>query len=82
MKYVLVNRLDEIITKAELGSDIGISGAITYFQGIKKMPNRDEFNKLWKVMTESDYDIKLKSSLQNRQIEWWKDDEKYLDIDK
>jgi hypothetical protein len=82
MKYVLVNKLDEIITKVELASNVGISGATTYFQGVKQMPDRDEFNKLWKVMTENDYDMKFKSSLQNRQIEWWKEDDGYLDLEK
>jgi len=82
MKYVLVNKLDEIITKVELGSNVGISGATTYFQGVKQMPDRDEFNKLWKVMTENDYDLLHKSSLQNRQIEWWKEDDGYLDLEK
>ena len=37
-----------------------------------------DFDKLWKVMTEQDYDNQLKSSLQNRQIEWWKEEESYL----
>ena len=82
MKYVLVNKLDEIITKVELASNVGISGATTYFQGVKQMPDRDEFNKLWKVMTENDYDMKFKSSLHNRQIEWWKEDDGYLDLEK
>ena len=82
MKYVLVNKLDEIITKVELASNVGISGATTYFQGVKQMPDRDEFNKLWKVMTENDYDLLHKSSLQNRQIEWWKEDDGYLDLEK
>ena len=82
MKYVLVNKLDEIITKVELASNVGISGATTYFQGVKQMPDRDEFNKLWKVMTENDYDMKFKSSLQNRQVEWWKEEDSYLDGEK
>ena len=59
-----------------------ISEAITYFQGIKKMPDTIEFNKLWKVMTENDYDMKFKSSLQNRQVEWWKEEDSYLDGEK
>ena len=36
MKYVLVNKLDEIVTKVELEKTSTISEAITYFQGIKK----------------------------------------------
>ena len=66
----------------ELQKTSTISEAITYFQGIKKMPDTIEFNKLWKVMTENDYDMKFKSSLQNRQVEWWKEEDSYLDGEK
>ena len=87
MKYVLVNKYDEIVFSVDLSSDVGINGATTYFQGIKQMPNRDEFKKLWKVMTQEQWDTDFKNNLQHRQLEnrkyeWWKDDEEYLDIDK
>ena len=74
MKYVLVDNYDNIITKVDLGSDVGLSGAKTYFKGVKKMPKDEDFDKLWKVMTEQEYDTQLKSSLQNRQVEWWKEE--------
>ena len=82
MKYVLVNKLDEIVDTVELAGNLGKTGATTYFQGMKKMPDQKDFHKLWKVMTKREYDVTFKSTLQNRQVEWWKDDEKYLDIDK
>ncbi len=87
MKYVLVNKFDEIVDKVDLASNVGKTGAITYFQGVKKMPDREEFEKLWKVMSELEYDSIFKASLQNRQMgnrkyEWWKDEESYLDIEK
>ena len=74
MKYVLVDNYDNIITKADLGSNVGLSGAKTYFKGMKQMPKDEDFDKLWKVMTEEQYDTQLKSSLQNRQVEWWKEE--------
>ena len=74
MKYVLVDNYDNIITKVDLGSNVGGSGAKTYFKGVKQMPKDEDFDKLWKVMTEQDYDTRLKSSLQNRQVEWWKEE--------
>jgi len=74
MKYVLVDNYDNIITKVDLGSNVGLSGAKTYFKGMKKIPEDKDFDKLWKVMTEQDYDTRLKSSLQNRQVEWWKEE--------
>jgi len=86
VRYVLVNRFDEIVGAVDMSDDVGISGATTYFQGIKRMPDKKEFNKLWKVMTRDEYDTNFKNNLQNRQLgkrkyEWWKDDEEYLDID-
>ena len=84
MKYVLVNQYDEIVTTAELASNIGIGGATTYFQGIKQMEDRDAFLKLWKVMTQDDWDLQFKNNLQNRQMgnmkyEWWKEDKAETD---
>jgi len=81
MKWVLVNNVDEIVDTCEIASGVGVSGAKTYFMGIKRLKEK-EFDKLWKVMSKEKYDIQFKVSLQNRQIEWWKDDESYLDIDK
>ena len=74
MKYVLVDNYDNIITKADLGSNVGLSGAKTYFKGMKQIPKDEDFDKLWKVMTEQEYDTRFKSSLQNRQVEWWKEE--------
>ena len=74
MKYVLVDKYDNIITTVDLGSNVGLSGAKTYFKGLKQMPKDEDFDKLWKVMTEEQYDTQLKSSLQNRQVEWWKEE--------
>ena len=87
MKFVLVNKYDEIVSKVDLSDDIGISGAKTYFKGVKQMPEDVDFDSLWRVMSEKEYDLQFNASLQNRQLdhrkyEWWKDDESYLDIDK
>lgn len=88
MKYVLVNKsTDEIIDRVDLGSNVGVSGATTYFKGTKKLPNDEDFGKLWKVLSEQEYELHFKNNLQDRQMgkrkyEWWKDDEGWLDIDK
>lgn len=78
MKYVLVNKFDEIIDKVDLSDDVGISGAKTYFVKRKQI-DESEFDKLWKVQTENDFDLGLRSSLQNRQVEWWKEDKDIVD---
>ena len=88
MKYVLVNKsTDEIMDRVDLGSNVGVSGATTYFKGTKRLPNDEDFSKLWKVLSEKEYELQFKNNLQNRQLgkrkyEWWKDDEGWLDIDK
>ena len=79
MKYVLVNKFDEIVDKVDLAGNVGKTGATTYFQGVKKMPNREDFLKLWKVMSEKEYNLQFKATLQNRQMdkmkyEWWKEE--------
>jgi hypothetical protein len=86
LKYYLVDKYDNINTSVDLGSNVGVSGARTYFIGTKKL-DENSFDKIWRVMTEEQYDTNFKNNLQNRQLgkrkyEWWKDEETYLDIDK
>jgi hypothetical protein len=79
MKYVLVDGHDYINTKVELASDVGISGAKTYFKGVKRMPKDEDFDKLWRVMTEEQYLTQYTVSLQNKQHEWWKEEKEIVD---
>ncbi len=80
MKWVLVNNMDEIVDTCEIASGVGVSGAKTYFMGIKRLKGK-EFDKLWKVMSREKYDMQFKVSLQNRQIEWWKEEPTNPDIE-
>ena len=82
MKYVLVDKLYNINTSVELEEQIGLHGATAYFQGVKKMPNDEDFDKLWRVMTKDQYDTHFKTTLQNRQVEWWKEEDSFLDGEK
>ena len=68
MKYVLVNKFDEIISKVDLPETDGRVGAHTYFKGVKQMPDDKEFDKLWRVMTEEVYNSTFQNNLQNRQM--------------
>ena len=93
MKYVLVNKFDEIVDTVEM-PEYNRDARCTdhddvrnYFQGVKRMPDIEEFDKLWRVMAQEEYDNYFKASLQNRQMgtrkfEWWKDEESYLDVEK
>ena len=79
MKYVLVDGNDNINTSVELASEIGISGARTYFVGKKQIPY-ENFIQLWRVMTEDEYDKLFDlSNRQNKQYEWWKEDKEITD---
>tara|TARA_X000001382_G_scaffold124794_1_gene109675 strand:- start:280 stop:531 length:252 start_codon:yes stop_codon:yes gene_type:complete len=82
MKYVLVDKLDNINTSVELEERIGLHGATIYFQSMKKMPDDGDFDKLWRVMTKDQYDTHFKTTLQNRQVEWWKEEDSFLDGEK
>ena len=66
MKFYLVDKYDNINTTGVLDSGVGLSGARTYFLGIKKLDEK-KFDKLWRVMTEEQWNLQFKVSLQNRQ---------------
>ena len=79
MKYVLVDKGDNIVDRVELGSEVGISGAKTFFVGRKKIDEK-EFDNIWKVMSEEDYNIQSKlANRRNKQYEWWKEDKEITD---
>tara|TARA_B100000427_G_C15468860_1_gene577543 strand:- start:292 stop:543 length:252 start_codon:yes stop_codon:yes gene_type:complete len=78
MKWYLVNRFDEIVDTCEIASGVGVSGAKTYFRKRKQMKVED-FDKLWKVMSKEKWDLRFKATLQNRQVEWWKEDKDIVD---
>ena len=71
--------MDSINTSVDLASNIGISGARTYFKGVKQIDGKS-FDKLWKVMTKDEYDrLFYLSNRQNKQYEWWKEDKAITD---
>ena len=83
MKYVLVDKYDNITTSVELASNVGLSGAKTYFVGVKKL-DEEEFDRLWRVMTKDHWDTQFNASLQNRQMDklkykWWEEDKAIVD---
>ena len=82
MKYVLVDKGDNIVSTIDLASNVGLSGARTYFKGVKRIDGKS-FDELWKVMTRGEYDKKLEMGLRkpssHGQIEWWKEDKEITD---
>ena len=81
MKYVLVDKTDSIVNTIELGSNVGISRAKTYFVGIKRI-EESKFDKLWKVMTVDEYNRKLEIGLRkpsSQGYQWWTEENANLD---
>ena len=79
MKYVLVDKGDNIVDRIELASDVGLSGAKTFFVGRKQIDEK-EFDSIWKVMSEDHYETqKDLANRQNKQYEWWKEDKDITD---
>jgi DNA repair photolyase len=79
VKYVLVdNSMDSINTTVELASEVGISGARTYFKGVKRIDGKS-FDKLWRVMTEANYWSYVKNKQSHQGIRWWEEDKEITD---
>ena len=84
MKYVLVDKYNNLVTSVELGSSVGISGARTYFKGVKRLPKEKDFDILYRVKTEKEHKLNIeaferKPSSQSYGIEWWKEDKEIID---
>ena len=84
MKWLLVDKNDNINSTCEIHSGYGQEGAKMYFMGRKQLVDERQFDNLWKVMTEQTYKAyqRSSSSSTNPNSKWWKDDDKYLDIDR
>ena len=81
MKWVLVNKFDEIVDTCEIASNVGVSGAKTYFRKRKQL-DEESFDKLWKVMSNEQYERILESNNRSgKQYEWWRDEWSNPDID-
>ena len=79
MKYVLVDSGNNLVHTVDLASNVGLSGARTYFCGMKRIGEK-EFDKLWKVKTEAAY---LKGTVERTDhpgyIRWWEEDKEITD---
>ena len=81
MEFVLVDKYDNINNRADIPEGVD---AKDYFMKIKQI-DEESFDQVWKVMTVEQYDRIMKQSLNNnnsRQIEWWKEEGDYLDLEK
>jgi len=85
MKWVLVDKLDNIVHTVDLNKKYTEEETRRYFINLKRIDEK-EFNNLWKVMSEEEYNNNFRVSLQNRQagnrIKWWEEEDGYLDGEK
>ncbi len=81
MIYVMIDKSYEIVNTIEANS---LNQAEEYFISRKQFVDRDTFQSLYKVLSKKEYDLNMKAferKSSSEQIEWWKEEETYLDID-
>ena len=81
MIYVLVSKDYDIVGKID---SVTLGGAKHYFMERKRMTDEKSFDKLWKVVAKKEYDLNKEAferKPSSEQIQWWNDEESYLDID-
>ncbi len=79
MKYVLVDNEGNVTHTVDLASNVGLSGARTYFRGMKRIDEK-EFDKFWKVKTEAAH---FKGTVERTDypgyIRWWEEEKEITD---
>ena len=83
MKYVLIeNRSSEIIDTIDSNA---LDEAEKYFLERKQMYNKIQFYSIWTIKSKKEYDLNeeaFRRKPSSESIEWWKEEENYLDMDK
>ena len=75
MKYVLVDRFDNVVDTKDLLGDVGVKGATIYFVKRKQI-SYENFIQIWKVMTEVDYNRNKERKYKYEEFGDWLDIEK------
>ena len=75
MKYVLVDKFDNVVDTEDLSDDIGDKGAMIYFVKRKQL-SYENFIQIWKVMTEIDYNRNKERKYKYEEFGDWLDIEK------
>jgi len=81
MLYVMIDKSYEIVNTIEAES---LNHAIEYFVSRKQFVDIDTFESLYKVLSKKEYDLNMEAFMRkssSEQIEWWKEEETYLDVD-
>ena len=82
MEFVLINSTGEVEDKIDA---ITLGGAEYYFMERKKMYDKKKFYSVWSIKTKKEYDLNemaFRRKPSSESIEWWKEEDSYLDMDK
>ena len=82
MKYLLLDSNNDIVDSID---SITFSGAQDYFMKRKQMGDSSKFYKVWTVKTKKEHDLNeeaFRRKPSSERIEWWKEEDNYLDMDK
>ena len=72
--------MDSINIIVDLASNIGLSGARTYFKGVKRIDG-NSFDKLWKVMIKDEYEKQFHSTNRpsHKDARWYEEEKAITD---
>ncbi len=81
MLYVMIDKNYEIVNTIDADS---LNHAEEYFISRKQFVDKDTFDSLYKVLSKQEYNLNqeaFRRKPSSQRIEWWKEEEGYLDID-
>ena len=78
MKWVLIDKFDNVVHTVDLNERYTQNKAHRYFINLKQIDEK-EFNKLWKVMSETEY---KRIKVHNETIREYEEFGSWLDIEK
>ena len=82
MLYVMIDKNYEIVNTIEAES---LSHAEEYFVSRKQFVDKDTFDSLYKVLSKQEFNLNqeaFRRKPSSESIEWWKEEDSYLDMDK
>jgi len=82
MEFVLINSAKEVEDKIDA---ITLSGAEHYFMERKKVYDKKKFYSVWTIKSRKEHDLNemaFRRKPSSESIEWWKEEDSYLDMDK
>ena len=82
MLYVMIDKNYEIVNTIDADS---LNHAEEYFVSRKQFVDKDIFDSLYKVLSKQEFNLNqeaFRRKPSSESIEWWKEEDSYLDMDK